>query len=60
MAGRESSADDGQFWLSLDGRDEDGVSPDGVFPPGDDLVEKDLKRIFSIADDEDECWPVAE
>ena len=52
MGGCEGSSDDGAFWLTLDGRGEEGVSPDGVFPPGDDLVEKDLKRLFSIDDDE--------
>ena len=52
MGGREGSSDDGAFWLTLDGRGEEGVSPDGVFPPGDDLVEDDLKRLFSIDADE--------
>merc|ERR1719310_2311755 len=53
MAGRDGSADESTYWTTLDGRGEDGVGPDGVFPPGDDLVERDLKRIFSIDEDED-------
>ena len=53
-SGSRAPSDDGECEpATLDGRDEDGVSPEGVFPPGDDLVERDLKRIFSIDDDED-------
>lgn len=49
----ESSTEFGNtFWATLDGRDEEGISPDGMVPPGEDLVEQDLKRIFSIDPDE--------
>ena len=36
------------FFSTIDGRDEDGVSPEGVPPPGDDLIEKDLRWLFSV------------
>ena len=39
------------FFSTIDGRDEDGVSPEGVLPPGDDLIEKDLRRLFSVDPD---------
>ena len=41
------------FWATLDGRDEDGISSDGMVPPGDDLIEEDLKRVFSIDPEEE-------
>ena len=41
------------FWATLDGRDAEGISPDGMVPPGDDLIETDLKRVFSIDPDEE-------
>lgn len=41
------------FWATLDGRDEDGISSDGMVPPGDDLIEEELKRVFSIDPDEE-------
>merc|ERR1712185_483147 len=41
------------FWATLDGRDEDGLSADGMLPPGDDLIEDELKRLFSIDPDEE-------
>lgn len=41
------------FWATLDGRDKDGISSDGMVPPGDDLIEEDLKRVFSIDPDEE-------
>ena len=41
------------FWATLDGRDKDGISSDGMVPPGDDLIEDDLKRVFSIDPDEE-------
>ena len=31
-----------------DGRDEDGISPEGALPPGDDLIEDDLRQLFSL------------
>ena len=50
----EANNDQGNtFWATLDGRDEDGISPDGMVPPGDDLIETDLKRVFSIDPDEE-------
>ena len=50
----EASNEQGNtFWATLDGRDKDGISPDGMVPPGDDLIETDLKRVFSIDPDED-------
>ena len=52
MRDSDGSSDAGAFWITLDGRGKEGVGPDGVFPPGDDLVEKDLKRLFSIDPDE--------
>lgn len=49
----EASNEQGNtFWATLDGRHADGISPDGVMPPGDDLIEDDLKRVFSIDPDE--------
>ena len=41
------------FWATLDGRDEEGISSDGMVPPGDDLIEEDLKRVFSIDPEEE-------
>ena len=35
----------------MDGRDEDGISPDGTLPPGDDLIERDLRRVFDLETD---------
>ena len=50
----EANNDQGNtFWATLDGRDKDGISPDGMVPPGDDLIETDLKRVFSIDPDEE-------
>merc|ERR1719446_627102 len=40
------------FFTTLDGRGEDGVAPDGTFPPGEDLVEAELRRIFNVGSDE--------
>ena len=46
----EDSADpvSSTWWTTFDGRNEDGTSPDGVFAPGDEPVERDLKRIFNV------------
>ena len=50
----ESNNEQGNtFWATLDGRSEDGISPDGMVPPGDDLIEADLKRVFNIDPDEE-------
>ena len=31
-----------------DGRDEDGISPEGMLPLGEDLIEDDLRQLFSL------------
>ena len=36
------------FFAAWDGKDEDGLGPDGAIPPGNDLVERELKRIFNV------------
>lgn len=41
-------ADGGTFFATLDGRDDTGISPEGVMPPGEDLIEKDLRRLFDL------------
>lgn len=46
--GAASSTDGGTFFTTLDGRDEEGISADGMIPPGDDLVETDLRRLFDM------------
>lgn len=51
--GSASSADGGTFFVTLDGRDESGVSPEGVIPPGDDLIEDDLRRLFDASSETD-------
>jgi hypothetical protein len=48
--GTGSSTDGGTFFATLDGRVEDGISPDSVIAPGEDIVEKDLARIFGLED----------
>lgn len=47
--GAGSSVDGGTFFATMDGRDEDGISPDGAIPPGDDLIEDDLRRLFDAS-----------
>lgn len=49
--GSAYSADGGTFFTTLDGRDGEGISPDGAIPPGDDLVERDLRRVFDLDQD---------
>ena len=49
--GAAMSTDGGTFFATLDGRAEDRISPDGVLPPGEDLIEDDLRRLFNIDDD---------
>ena len=49
--GWAGSIDGGTFFTTLDGRDEDGISPDGTLPPGDDLIERDLRRVFDLETD---------
>ena len=46
--GWSGSTDGGAFFATLDGRDADGISPDGMVPPGEDLIEKDLRRVFDL------------
>eukprot|EP00316_Scyphosphaera_apsteinii_P025783 CAMPEP_0119312128 /NCGR_PEP_ID=MMETSP1333-20130426/25124_1 /TAXON_ID=418940 /ORGANISM="Scyphosphaera apsteinii, Strain RCC1455" /LENGTH=134 /DNA_ID=CAMNT_0007316693 /DNA_START=60 /DNA_END=461 /DNA_ORIENTATION=- len=46
---RIEDADIGDTWFAVwDGRDDDGISPEGTFPPGDDLLEREMKRMFNI------------
>jgi len=47
------SVDGGTFFATWDGRTANGVSPDGVLPPGDDLIEDDLRRLFDVNSEED-------
>jgi len=47
------STDGGTFFTTLDGRAEEGQSPDSVIPPGDDLIEKELRRYFELEEDEE-------
>lgn len=51
--GSASSVDGGTFFVTLDGRDDDGISPDGAIPPGDDLIEDDLRRLFDASEESD-------
>lgn len=46
--GASYSTDGGTFFASWDGRDEEGISPEGMVPKGDDLVEQDLRRLFDV------------
>ena len=39
------------YWASW--AEDRGVSSDGAFPPGEDIVEKELKRMFSLDEDEE-------
>jgi hypothetical protein len=51
LDGDMGSTDGGTFFSTIDGRDEDGISPEGMVPPGEDLIEHDLKRIFDLESD---------
>ena len=44
--------DGGTFFSTWDGRDEDGISPEGALPPGDDLIEDDLRQLFSLEEED--------
>ena len=46
--GTGGTTDGGTFFATLDGRDEEGISPDGMVPPGEDLIESDLRRLFDL------------
>ena len=54
--GWSGSTDGGTFFTTLDGRDEEGIAPDGTFPPGEDLVERDLRRVFDLDADGDSLY----
>lgn len=42
------TTDGGTFFSTWDGRDEDGISPEGMLPLGEDLIEDDLRQLFSL------------
>ena len=49
MADDVDPGKDSTWFTSLNASDEDGrVMADGTLPPGEDLVEKELKRIFNV------------
>ena len=47
LDGWGGSSDGGTFFTALDAC-EDGISPQGAVPPGDDLIERDLRRLFDM------------
>lgn len=51
--GMGSSTEGGTWFTTLDGRDEEGISPDGAIPPGEDLIEDDLRRLFDASSESD-------
>ena len=51
--GSSGSTDGGTFFTTLDGRDAEGISSDGMIPPGEDLIENDLRRLFDLDSDAD-------
>ena len=48
LDGWAGSSDGGTFFSTWDGRDEEGVSAEGMFPPGEDLIEDELKQLFNV------------
>ena len=54
LDGWGGSADGGTFFSSWDGRDEEGVSAAGTFPPGEDLIEDELRQLFNVGDEDDD------
>mmetsp|Transcript_4864 Transcript_4864/g.14049 ORF Transcript_4864/g.14049 Transcript_4864/m.14049 type:complete len:132 (+) Transcript_4864:26-421(+) len=48
-------AEIGDTWFtSFDSKGEDGLAPDGTFPPGEDLVEREMRRLFNVDGDDEE------
>lgn len=41
-------------FTSFDSKGEDGLAPDGTFPPGEDLVEREMRRLFNVDGDDEE------
>ena len=46
------TTDTGSFFTAWDGRSEDGISPEGAVPLGEDLIEDDLRQLFSLEEDD--------
>ena len=46
------TTDTGSFFTAWDGRTDDGISPEGAVPLGEDLIEDDLRKLFSLETDD--------